>query len=101
MGKISLTEDLWSDHNLAPFMAVTSHWIQTTTIQTADGPQHILKLRCDLIAFIHVPGRHNGEHLAEAFLGVLDRIGITSKVCSPSYIYFSRGFLHELLRLGG
>jgi hypothetical protein len=72
---------LWSDPNLSPFMAVTAHWIETTTIQTADGPQYILKLRADLIAFYHVPGRHTGEHLAEAFLQVLDRIGITSKVC--------------------
>ena len=37
-------------------MAVTAHWIETTTIQTADGPQYILKLRADLIAFYHVPG---------------------------------------------
>ena len=81
LGKISFTTDLWSDPNLSPFMAVTAHWIETTTIQTADGPQYILKLRADLIAFHHLPGRHTGEHLAEAFLQVLDRIGITSNVC--------------------
>lgn len=61
-------------------MAVTAHWIETTIIHTADGPQYILKLRADLIAFHHVPGRHTGEHMAEAFLQVLDRIGVTSKV---------------------
>ncbi|KAF9524235.1 hypothetical protein CPB83DRAFT_741676, partial [Crepidotus variabilis] len=27
LGKISMTMDLWSDTNLAPFMAVTAHWI--------------------------------------------------------------------------
>ena len=63
-------------------MAVTAHWIETTTIHTADGPQYILKLHADLVAFHHVPGRHTGDHLAEAFLHVLDRIGITLKVCS-------------------
>ena len=68
-------------------MAVTAHWIETTTIQTADGPQYILKLRADLIAFHHAPGRHSGEHLAEAFLQVLDRIGITSKVCYSSCLF--------------
>jgi len=61
-------------------MAVTAHWIETTVIHTADGPQYILKLHADLIAFHHVPGRHSGEHMAEAFLQVLDHIGITSKV---------------------
>jgi len=72
--------DLWSDPNLSPYMAITSHWIQVETIQTVDGPQHTLKLRTDLIGFHHVPGRHTGEHLAEAFHHILDRIGITSKV---------------------
>ncbi|THU80882.1 hypothetical protein K435DRAFT_596501, partial [Dendrothele bispora CBS 962.96] len=26
-GKISMTMDCWSDPNLTPYMAVTSHWI--------------------------------------------------------------------------
>ena len=51
--------------------------IKTTTIQTADGPQYILKLHADLITIYHVQGRHTGEHLAEAFFQVLDQIGIT------------------------
>lgn len=69
--------DMWSDTNLSPFMAVTAHWIEATTQQTSMGPQHILKLRTDLIGFHCVPGRHDGEHLAHAFLHVTDRIGIT------------------------
>ena len=72
--------DMWSDTNLTPFMAVTAHWIETTTVQTPQGPQHILKLRSDLIGFQRCPGRHTGEHLAQAFLHVLKRIKITSKV---------------------
>ena len=72
--------DMWSDTNLTPFMAVTAHWIKTTTVQTPQGPQHILKLRSDLIGFQRCPGRHTGEHLAQAFLHVLERIKITSKV---------------------
>ena len=72
--------DMWSDTNLTPFMAVTAHWIEMTTVQTPQGPQHILKLRSDLIGFQRCPGRHTGEHLAQAFLHVLERIKITSKV---------------------
>ena len=68
-------------------MAVTAHWIKTTTIQTAEGPQYILKLHADLIAFHHVLGQHSGEHLAEAFLQVLDWIGITSKVHTLSCLF--------------
>lgn len=71
---------MWTDSNLTPFMAVTAHWIESSIQQTPDGPQHILKLRADLIGFRRVPGRHDGEHLAYAFLHVLDRLSITSKV---------------------
>lgn len=80
LGKISCTMDMWSDPNLTPFMAVTAHWIETTPIQTPRGQQYMLKLRADLIGFQRVPGNHTGEHLAHAFLHVLDRIGIASKV---------------------
>lgn len=72
--------DMWLDTNLTPFMAVTAHWIKTTTIQTPQGLQHILKLQADLISFQHVPGQHTGEHLAHVFLFVLKQIGIRSKV---------------------
>lgn len=87
VGRISFTSDLWSDSNLTPFMAVTAHWIEATMIQTAtlDQPQYILKLRAELIGFHHVPGRHNGSHLAHAFLDVIDRLSIDKKVCTCVY----------------
>ena len=72
--------DLWSDSNLAPFMAVTAHWMESTTAQTSDGPQHLIKLHSDLVGFYHVTGHHNGEHLANVFMEILDRIEITPKV---------------------
>jgi hypothetical protein len=61
-------------------MAVTAHWIESTIQDTPHGPQHILKLRADLIGFHRVPGRHDGEHLAHAFLYVLDHVSVTQKV---------------------
>jgi hypothetical protein len=71
---------MWSDPNLTPFMAVTAHWIEGRIEDTPSGPQRILRLRADLVGFIQVPGQHTGEHLASAFLHVLDRVDITSKV---------------------
>lgn len=81
VGRISFTSDLWSDSNLTPFMAVTAHWIEATTIPTAtlDQPQYILKLCAELIGFHKVPGRHDGFHLAQAFLDVIDRLSIDKK----------------------
>jgi hypothetical protein len=80
LGKISFTTDMWSDLNKEPFMGVTAHWIETKLERTAAGPQHSLKLQAALIGFIQVPGHHTGEHLAHAFLSILDRIGIMKKV---------------------
>ena len=80
LGRISVTTDMWSDPNLSPFMAVTAHWIETEIVQTARGPQYRLKLRAELIGFHRVPGSHTGEHLAQALLYILDRLGIASKV---------------------
>ena len=90
---------MWSDTNLTPFMVATAHWIEMTTVQTPQDPQHILKLRSDLIVFQCCPGRHTGEHLAQAFLHILKRIKITSKVQEAFVVY---GFmLIESFRLGG
>jgi hypothetical protein len=84
LGGISSTMDLWSDPNLAPFMAVTAHWMEATTVQTSDGPQYLIKLRSDLIGFYHVTGHHDGERLATVFMEILDRIEITPKVITLS-----------------
>ncbi|KAK0445675.1 uncharacterized protein EV420DRAFT_1572148, partial [Desarmillaria tabescens] len=56
LGKISFTCDMWSNANLVPFMAVTAHWIETKEVHPPNGT--------DLIGFHHVPGHHDGEHLA-------------------------------------
>jgi hypothetical protein len=61
-------------------MAVTAHWIEGITEETAQGSTLCLKLRTDLVGFQRVPGRHSGEHLAHAFLHITDRLKITPKV---------------------
>jgi hypothetical protein len=71
---------MWSDSNLASFIAITAHWIKTNVKQTPNGPQYELKLHAELIGFHRVPGRHTGEHLAQAVLYILDRLSITLKV---------------------
>ena len=57
-------------------MAVTVHWIQ---VVAEEGSVKKLQLRTDLIGFHKLPGRHTGEHLAQCFLFITDRLGITSK----------------------
>jgi hypothetical protein len=75
MGKISFTMDIWTDFNLKPYMAVTAHWLERSSLQ-----QQKINLRADLIGFIHIPGSHSGDRLAEAFLFILDRFKLAKKV---------------------
>jgi hypothetical protein len=78
MGKISFTMDLWTDDlHKRGYMAVTAHWLEKATLQR---PQPKICLRTDLIGFLHVPGSHTGERLAEAFLFVLEHLKIAKKV---------------------
>jgi hypothetical protein len=63
-------------------MAVTAHWIQCVFESAPSGSGGvILKLRADLIGFHQIPGRHDGEHLAQTFLYILKRLEIVEKVC--------------------
>lgn len=96
---MSATMDIWTDQRLRPFMAVTGHWIETTVVETPSGPRYALKLRSALIGFIHLPGHHDGEHLAHAFLHVIDRIRAANKV---SYIrlFSNSQFIHLMHKLG-
>jgi hypothetical protein len=54
-------------------MAITAHWIEAL-------PTGQLRLRSDLIGFHQIPGRHTGEHLAQCFKFLTDRLNITDKV---------------------
>lgn len=74
--------DMWSDPNLSPFMAVTAHWIKAVSKDTPDGKDFALELQADLIGFHRVPGSHTGEHLAQAFIHIVDRLSISHKVSS-------------------
>ncbi|KAK7443788.1 hypothetical protein VKT23_015568 [Stygiomarasmius scandens] len=54
VGKIAITEDMWSDPNLKSYMAVTAHWIERKAESLAGGTCHRLVLKSALIGSIHV-----------------------------------------------
>ena len=56
-------------------MCITAHWI------ARNKRSHNLELKTALIAFHHVSGTHDGVNLARTMLKLLDRAGVTSKVC--------------------
>ncbi|KIM66050.1 hypothetical protein SCLCIDRAFT_36805, partial [Scleroderma citrinum Foug A] len=72
-GDISFTSDLWTDENLRPFIAITTHWISKSN--TAGS----LKLNAGLIAFHHIPGNHTGTNLAQTILCLINCAGVTEK----------------------
>ncbi len=73
--------DLSTDLNLINFMAVMAHWMEAIGTNT-DGLT-MIRLCSDLVGYCRVPGRHDGHHLATAFLWITDHVRITSKL--PNY----------------
>lgn len=74
-------------------MAITAHWIEATRVETiaSTQPQYLLKLCSELIEFHRVPGHHDGAHLAEAFLLVIDRLQIDKKAnCHVLVVYHAQ-----------
>jgi hypothetical protein len=65
-GKVSFTSDMWSNHKLCPFMAVTAHWI------AREKNSMVLVLKAARIAFHHVPGSYTGVLLAREMVMLLD-----------------------------
>jgi len=79
-------------------MAVTAHWMKHQPLQVSQTLQHRISLRADLIGFIHVLGSHTGQHLAEMFLYILDRLQIANKV---SFILILLKYIKIFYRLDG
>lgn len=80
--------DLWTDPNLVPYMAVTAHWIQARLEVSQSGSYYSLAMRADLIGFQRIPGHHTGEHLADSFIEIIDRLGIQEKVFPMNFRFF-------------
>uniref|UniRef100_A0A0W0FNK7 HAT C-terminal dimerisation domain-containing protein n=1 Tax=Moniliophthora roreri TaxID=221103 RepID=A0A0W0FNK7_MONRR len=84
LGKISFTCDRWTDLNLFPFITITTHWIKEVVImeKTKCGVQTrtLLEFRSDVIAFHEVPVSHTGAHLGEAFLYLVNWLGLLKKI---------------------
>ena len=74
---------MWSDPDLKQYMAVTAHWLELVQLQ---GGQTKLTFRANLIGFVHVPGSHTGERLADVFHMIINRVGLAKKVISPLII---------------
>lgn len=85
--------DLWSDPNLTSYMAVTAHWMEGIEQQSNSGIHYSLRLRSNLIGFLRLPGRHTGNHLAAAFLFILERLNIVEKVFYYVYICYTTNYI--------
>lgn len=76
LGCVSFTTDVWSDPDLAAFLATTAHFI----VRTDDGSDSRLVLRSGLLAFRHISGSHTGENLAHNLHTIIKDAGIEHKV---------------------
>ena len=74
VGEISLTCDGWQASNVDAYFAVTAHWI-------AETAPHVWMQRSALLGFTKMNTAHDGVRLARALYRVVERVGITHKVC--------------------
>ena len=65
---------MWSSQTRYPFFAVTAHWLGRAK------ESNILKLKCALLAFHQVRGKHSGERLARIAVSIMDRAEVTAQV---------------------
>ncbi|KAN0135742.1 hypothetical protein V8E53_006633 [Lactarius tabidus] len=72
--KISFTADIWSNANLAAYLALTSHWI------SQDKLTGHLTIKATLISFHCIKKRHTGVNIANTILELLDRADVTLKI---------------------
>lgn len=61
-----------------PYLAITAHWIW----KNAAGS---LKLRTALIGFHRLRRGHSGKSMADAVLGLLDRVEVATKVSISAF----------------
>ena len=72
MGLISVTSDGWTaDTSKKGFFRMTAHWMNTKGRKW--------ELWEAIIGFKEMVGSHDGESLGRYMMGLLDRVGITSK----------------------
>lgn len=83
-GRISLTSDCWSDHNLASYMAVTVHF------SARDINGH-LEIRNRLLAFQVIEGWHDGKNLGRVLFEIIKEARILGKVRlrASDFIWYS------------
>lgn len=91
VGEVSLTCDVWQALNVDVYFVVTGHWIE----EIAPG---IWEQHAALFGFMRMNTAHNGVHLGRALFGVIQQLGIPSKVTSFQLVFV---ILMFYLRLAG
>lgn len=97
-GMISITADGWTaDTTKTGFLGMTAHWIEVKE----DGKW---VLREAVIGFKPTVGTHDGDNLGRYMMGLLDRVGITSKTTSkvcwfPTHVDHEADSASALLRI--
>ncbi|KAG6905720.1 hypothetical protein DXG01_001144 [Tephrocybe rancida] len=72
-GMPSYMMDLWSSQNLLPYLTITAHYIAWRNRETKQG----LELKCELIAFHKLGGKHSGICIVQTVQHLLTRAGLT------------------------
>jgi len=73
LGRVSFTSDIWSDPQLAAFLAMTAHWCRR-------DPAGRLEIANRLLAFRLVEGAHDGENIGQIMYNIIKDVKAHRKV---------------------
>ncbi len=73
LGRVSFTSDIWSDPQLASFLAMTAHWCR-------HDPAGWLEIANCLLAFCLVEGTHDGENIGQIMYDIIKDVKAHRKV---------------------
>lgn len=89
-GKVSATADGWTaDTTKQGYLGMTAHWIDV------DAASRKWTLRAEVVGFRLIRGTHAGGNLGRYFVGLCDRLGITSRSHSKVFLCLIPIELHQ------
>ena len=80
-GEFSVTFDAWTSKASDPYLAVTTHYIDTPPGKPDDW-----MLKSELLGFKIIEGNHGGANMAATMMKVVDQFGLRAKVIFPNFL---------------
>lgn len=91
LGKFSITLDVWTSPSQDPFLCVTLHFIDSDW-----------SLKCQVLAFRYIPGKHSGSNMAVVLSDILKEYRLENRILTATMDNASNNdtLIQELINMG-